>query len=185
MTAEQANNLEKHYIKKFNSKNEGYNRTSGGGARKSSKTNDVNRLEELTNNLIQLCPALEAPVPNKLLTLQELCEIARKEPSKKLVYESNYYGCHLSTAEEANNYMEIILPCKADHYLWDFLVVWRVWESNPSIITVINTPWLKEKQIEYISFFIKDEKVKKYYSKRKEFPCITEKGFESYDEKYK
>ena len=48
LTAEQADKLEKFYIKKFNSKNNGYNRTDGGGARKAFKINNPRHLEELT-----------------------------------------------------------------------------------------------------------------------------------------
>lgn len=180
LTAEQANNLEKHYIKKFNSKNAGYNRTNGGGAKISLETNN-DCLEELTNNLIQLCPALVAPAPNKLLTLQELNEIAKTEPSKQLVYETSYFGFSLISAKNANNYTEICYGGEMENYLWQFLVKWRVWESNPSVITTINTPWLEENQMEYTSFFIKNEKIKKYYLKTKTFPSVGERGFKNYE----
>lgn len=81
LTIEQANKLEKFYIKKYNSHLNGYNRTEGGGntnGKKEKNNVNVERLNELTEYLIQLCPALAASAPNKLLTFQELRELGKK-----------------------------------------------------------------------------------------------------------
>ena len=58
LTAEQANQLEKHYIKKFNSITNGYNRTAGGGNNKTT-INISQEEEELQNSLPY--PALLPP----------------------------------------------------------------------------------------------------------------------------
>ena len=180
LTAEQANNLEKHYIKKFNSKNAGYNRTNGGGAKISLETNN-DRLEELTNNLIQICPALIAPSPNKLLTFQELREIGKTTPEKLLIKQTTYFGCHFSSAKKINETLEVCLGGDCDSYHWDFLVNWRVWETDPLTSITINTPWLEHDQVkEYTSFFILDKKVKKFYQENKDYPSILSKGFRNY-----
>lgn len=184
LTAKQANDLEKHYIKKFNSRINGYNRTNGGGARESIETNS-NRLEELTNNLIQLCPALIAPAPNKLLTLQELREVSKTEPEKLLIKQTTYFGCSFLSAKEINETQEVGIGGESEFYLFDFLVKWRVWESDPLASITINTPWLNREQVqEYTSYFIVDSKVKKFYQENKEYPSIQSKGFKNYNKQY-
>lgn len=184
LTAEQADKLEKYYIKKFDSKNNGYNRTNGGGARKSYEINDPIRLEELTNNLIQLCPALIAPAPNRLLTFQELRKISKETPEKLLIKQTIYSGCYFLSAEKINKTLEVCLGGDCECYHWDFLVKWRVWETDPLTSITINTPWLEKEHVqEYTSYFILDPKVKKYYRENNNYPSIQSKGFKNYEVK--
>ena len=188
LTSEQADILEKHYIKKYNSRIKGYNRTNGGkGCKKKEKDeDDFNHLKELTQNLIELCPALIAPEPNKLLTFQELREIGEKEPEKQLIKETSFFGCYFTTAKEANKTLEVYLGGDSELYHYEFLVNWRIWSTDPPTSVVINTPWLTTKQVnEYTSYFIKDPKIKNFYKKYHEYPSICTRGFKEYEEKYK
>lgn len=183
LTAEQANQLEKHYIKKFNSITNGYNRTVGGSGVKTTINiiEEEKELQELTGELIKICPALTAPSPNKLLTLQEIRALAKTEPNKRLVYEGAYFGCYYQTIEEINNLIEVFPGGSSEGFLWDFLVKWRVWEDNPNIKTILDTPWLKEEQVlEYTGHFIIDKKVKKFFLKNHDFPSIQDAGFKNY-----
>lgn len=183
LTQEQANDLEKHYIKKFNSIVNGYNRTAGGSGIKTTVNiiEEEKELQKLTEELIKICPALAAPSPNKLLTLQEIRALAKIEPDKQLIYESAYCGCYYQTIEEINNLIEVYPGGSSDCFLWEFLVRWRVWEDNPNIKTILNTSWLKKEQVlEYTGHFIIDKKVKKFFLKNHYFPSIQDAGFSNY-----
>lgn len=188
LTHEQANELEKHYIKKFNSIKNGYNRTNGGSGIKTATNieEEEKELQKLTEELIKICPALIAPKPNKLLTLQEIRALAKTNPNKEIIYESTYLGCNYSSIEKINDTVEVRAGGIMDCSLWDFLVHWRVWEDNPNIKTILNTPWLKTEQIlEYTGHFIIDKKVKKFFLKNHNFPSIQDAGFQNYfDRKY-
>ena len=189
LTSEEADKLEKHYIKKFDSKNKGYNRTDGGkGTQKKSanESEDINRerLNELTNNLIQLCPTLVAPAPNKLLTFQELREMSKITPERLLIKNEEYGACYFITAERANKTIEVGTGGETSAYHWNFLVNWRIWAADPPVSTIINTPWLTQKQVqEYTSYFILDPKVKKFYKEHNTYPSIQDRGFKDYEHK--
>lgn len=183
LTQEQANELEKHYIKKFDSITNGYNRTTGGSGVKTTINiiEEEKKLQELTEELIKICPALTAQSPNKLLTLQEIRALTKIEPDKQFIYESAYCGCHYQTIEKINDLIEVYAGGLSDCFLWEFLVNWRVWEDNPNIKTILDTPWLKKEQVlEYTGHFIIDKKVKKFFLKNHRFPTIQDADFKNY-----
>lgn len=185
LTQEQANDLEKHYIKKFNSIINGYNRTAGGSGIKTTvnTVEEEKELQKLTEELIKICPALIAPSPNKLLTLQEIRALNKIEPDKQLIYESTYFGCYYRTVELINNLIEVYAGGSSECFLWEFLVKWRVWEDNPNIKTILSTPWLKREQVlEYTGHFIIDKKVKKFFLKNHYFPSTQDIGFRNYEQ---
>lgn len=66
LTLEQANELEKHYIKKFNSIKKGYNKNSGGN-NNGQKTISINIDEEKILNFIKQCIKDIKPTTLKLL----------------------------------------------------------------------------------------------------------------------
>lgn len=142
---------------------------------------NVERLNELTNSLIKVCPALIAPAPNKLLTFQELREIGEKDPDRRLIKEDIYSGCYYTTAKDANKTLEVFVGGCTSYYHDKFLVEWRVWETDPLTSITIETPWLEYEQVkEYTSYFILNPDVKKFYKKYNEYPSVQSKGFKDY-----
>jgi len=89
LSQEQADSLEKHYIKKYDSIKNGYNRSSGitHNKRNNEIIDDLERLEKLTNELIEAYPILgEKNNPNKILTLQELFSLSRENPDLEVIH---------------------------------------------------------------------------------------------------
>ena len=84
LSAEQADKLEKYYIKKFNSVINGYNRTSGGSGHKISQAQKELELQQIEKKKIQLEQELSRKVstfgdknnPNRILTFSEIYEYA-------------------------------------------------------------------------------------------------------------
>ena len=183
LTSEQADKLEKYYIKKFNSQVQGYNRTEGG--KKATKTRSITpiisfeRMIELEKTIIEKLPMLISNSPNKILTFKELRELAETKPLEQVIYQSHMLGeaCWLTTAEKAANSIDVCLG-STDSYTLDYLAQWRIWSGNPDVITAISTPWLISTDvIEYNSYFIKDKKVIQFYKKYNRWPSTQDTGF--------
>ena len=75
LSLEQANKLEKYYIKKFNSRENGYNRTNGGGNGGSKKQKELEQQQnekkkiQLEQELSKKIPSLcDINNPNRILT---------------------------------------------------------------------------------------------------------------------
>ena len=186
LSQEQADSLEKHYIKKYDSIKNGYNRSSGitHNKRNNEIIDDLERLEKLTNELIEAYPILgEKNNPNKILTLQELFSLSRENPDLEVIHQGRYCIPSIYNIKKWSEPIEVCPGGLSEYYLWQYLVDWRIWIGNPDIKTMLAVPWADDysKQItEYSSVFIRDKKVKKFYLQHNEYPCTYSPGFKNY-----
>ena len=182
LTAAQANALEKHYIQKYKSCINGYNRTNGGGCKEPKFLDNWELHDKLLHNIIEKIPQLASQGEDGLLTLAEIQELSLKEPKKKLIFESEFFGPRLKEVKLLSDPIEFFPGGDCDQYLWQFLKKWRVWRGNTDVITLIKTPWLDpdEKINDYCAFYIKDKKIREYYNKNREFPSIQDRSIQKY-----
>lgn len=188
LSKEQANKLEKYYIKKFNSIINGYNRTDGGSGYKKNKIQKELEQKEILKEKIKLEQELNKKLlsfgnknnPNRLLTFTEIQEYAKSCPDMEIIIDWKDFGLHISTCKEWGQ-SDDVYAGGIGHYTYSFLVDWRIWVGNPDIKTILSNPWLKSQEVfDYNKLFVKDEKVRKYITTHNEFPATFMLQFSNY-----
>lgn len=189
LTSEQADKLEKYYIKKFNSQINGYNRTAGGKSNKQKimYENTIfaqDKHLEYKQQVLNILPYLNSKENDRVLMLEELKLLAKTSPNTQLIKESQYGGISYTTAERAMN-MQSLFSGYTENYIFEYLILFRVWQGNPTVQTILNTPWPTsemDKDIikNYDLYFITDKKIKQYYIENNEIPDILKRQFKNY-----
>lgn len=188
LSAEQADKLEKYYIRKFNSTVNGYNHTSGGSGHRKDNAQKELELQQIEEKKIQLEQELNKKIltfgdknnPNRVLTFSEIYEYAKCYPDMEVVSEWREGKTQISTCKEWDNPDEVY-DGGIGHYTYSFLVDWRIWIGNPDIKTMLSIPWLKPEEVfNYNKLFVKNEKVKKYIEEYNDFPATFMPGFYNY-----
>lgn len=187
LSLEQANKLEKYYIKKFNSRENGYNRTNGGGNGRSKKQKELEQ-QQIEEKKIQLEQELSKKIPslcdinnsNRILTFSEVREYAKLFPEMEVILEWKAIGPQISKCKNCANSLDVY-DGGTGRYTYSYLVDWRIWIGNPSTKTMLRVPWLRAEEVfDYNKLFVTDEKVKKYLKKYNDFPATFMKEFYNY-----
>ena len=177
---EWATQIERYYMNKYNSIENGYNNTKINPKKLIKNLPAELRLKELENKIIEKLPILKSTSPNRLITFSELRTLATTNPELEVVYEYCSASTFLCTAKVAAKTRDVY-GGGCGNYTFLFLTEWRVWIGNPDIKTILKTPWLETKDvIDYNSAFITDKKAKDYYLVNEDFPATFNRGFEDY-----
>ena len=182
LSSEQADKLEKYYIKKFNSRINGYNRTDGGKGNSSNKESEINLIElrdTLEKPILLKLPYLhDLSLPNRLISFPEL--FSHQKSNDEIIYEDRC-GAYITTYQDAANCRDVFVGGEG-HYTNSYLSNWRCWKGNPDIKTIINTPWLTLEEVQpYNLTFLRDKKAKNYAKKYNSMPSNIDKGFYNFD----
>ena len=126
LTREQAFKLEQHYITKYKTVSNGYNRNG---------QQEINKLEEgkLIDNRADL---IINDTSSRILTFKELLIIAEKYPNFQVIIEEQNSGIYYSTAKEASNSIDVFQG-GFGHYTGQYNSYWRVWIGNPTAAQLI------------------------------------------------
>lgn len=187
LSLEQANKLEKYYIKKFNSRENGYNRTNGGGNGESKKQKELEQQQieekktQLEHELSKKIPSLcDINNPNRILTFSEARKYAELFPEMEVILEWEAIGPQIIKCKNCANSLDVY-DGGTGHYTYSYLVDWRIWIGDPSTKTMLRAPWLQAKEVfDYNKLFVTDEKVKKYLKTHNDFPATFMKQFYDY-----
>lgn len=188
LSAEQADKLEKYYIKKFNSITNGYNRASGGSGHRISQAQKELELQQIEKKKVQLEQELSQKIPtfgdknnpNRILTFSEIYEYAQCYPEMEVIIQKQETEPYISTCKKQSHPFDVD-DGGIGRYTYSFLAQWRVWIGNPDIKTMISIPWLEPQEVfDYNKLFVRDEKVKKFIEKYNEFPATFMPSFHNY-----
>ena len=187
LSLEQANKLEKYYIKKFNSRENGYNRTNGGGNGGSKKQKELEQQQneekkiQLEQELSKKIPSLcDINNPNRILTFSEARKYAELFPEMEVILEWESIGPQIIECKNCANSLDVY-DGGTGQYTYSYLVDWRIWIGDPSAKTMLRAPWLHAKEVfDYNKLFVTDEKVKKHLKTHNDFPATFMKQFYDY-----
>ena len=126
LTKEQAFKIEQHYITKYKTVSNGYNKNG-------EKENNETEEGELIDNRADLIINNTSP---RILTFKELLIIAEKYPNLQVIVEEQNFGICYSTALEASNSIDIFKG-GFGHYTGQYNSYWRVWIGNPTASQLI------------------------------------------------
>jgi len=182
LTSEQADKLEKHYIQKYNSRANGYNRTDGGksGDEIPIKNNLMEIRKHFIKPIIAKIPNYGDPVDHGIFALPRiLCGSGFFK--EKILYEEYPNKISLVTYDEAAQCRDVYCGGKG-HYTYSYLADWRCFSNDTTKEEIANTPWLTIEEVQpYNSTFFRDQKAKRYYKKYNKIPTNQDKNFKNFD----
>lgn len=157
LSKEQAFKLEQHYISKYETVSNGYNRIG----EKEIQIEEGILIDNRANNIIN-------NTNPRIITFEEFLILLEKYPNFSLIYEDRYMGINNMTVKEINDILIDEYEGGCGCFIGQYNVSWRLWIGDPLASLIIknkNTWWsMKEGWLNGLKY-MKNEKAKKEIKK--------------------
>jgi len=157
LSKEQALKLEQHYITKYQTVSNGYNKMGEKEIQMEKGILIDNRADNIINN-----------TEPRIITFEEFLILLEKYPDFSLIYEDRYIGIDSMTVKKINSILIDEYEGGCGPVLGQYNVSWRLWIGDPLASLIIknkNTWWtVKEGWLNGLKY-MKNEKAKKEIKK--------------------
>lgn len=157
LSKEQAFKLEQHYITKYQTVSNGYNKIGEKEIQIEEGILIDNRANDIINN-----------TNPRIITFEEFLTLLEKYPDISLIYENRYIGINNMTVKEINDILIDEYEGGCGPVIGQYNVSWRLWIGDPPASLIIknkNTWWTMKKGWLNGLKYMKNEKAKKEIKK--------------------